>query len=282
MTNVPASNHSSEQPQEHDTDPIMLPADKGDADKPFYPRDALEVMQDRFLFYPCSGGDLVTPIRLFAPHIHSFWFVDTAYFRPGHQDTRHIGLDRPADEIAPVLADHSDFKLEQVSITGPATWPCHGTGHEIEPCIRSETYKHRHTGQTITVNLRRGYGYSGFINDDLGELGIFFYRGDSWGEGGSGAHWLHSHMDVICSKLVEGGLLVTDGPSKWSSRRGRYGFFCNNRYYSPQELAKNPPEHTDSKGRQFRCIGYAGRRYGETLIWRVSNVRGATSQDTTG
>ncbi len=276
--------HASASPQHPEcTSPvIMLAPDRDDTPAPFYSRDALTVMAGRSLFYPCSGGDLVTPIRLFAPHILSFWFVDTAYFRPGHQNTRYIGLDLRADKITPVLADHPAFSLLQVSITGPVTWPCRTANHEIEPCIRSEIYEHLPSGKAITVNLRRGYGYSGFLNEDLGELGIFFYRGDSGGEGGSGAHWLHSHMDMICSKLVENGLLVTDGPSKWQTSRGKYGFLCNNRYRSPQELTENPLRHTDRKGRIFTCIGYAGHRCGPTLIWRVSNIAGAEPQETTG
>ncbi len=256
---------------------IFGPRREGDVADPFYPRAVLKVIDGRSLFYPCSGNDLLVPIRLFAPHVRSFWFVDKGYFAQGDGNTHRYGLDRPADEIAPILSGRAEFEFLGATVSGPPRWPGKRSrhDHEITPCVRREIYRHVPSGRQIAVHLRRGYGYSGFLKEDLGELGVFFYRGDSWGEGGSGAHWLHSHMDVICSRLVENGLLVTDGPSKWRRGEGRYAFLCDTRYRSPQELAQNPPCRRDRRGRVFRCIGYAGHRYGATLIWQLSGLGGS-------
>src|SRR4051794_18227136 len=65
-----------------------------------------------------------------------------------------------------------------------------------------------------------GFGQRAF-QKEISSLGVFFYRGDSEGEGGSGFHWLRrQNLKVVLNKLISGGLLVTDG-SNGGSRRYR-------------------------------------------------------------
>ncbi len=241
--------------------------------------EALATVEGTALFYPCSGGDLEIPIRLFSPTVTEFLFVDRGYFTPGHQDTKRYGYDRPADEVAPVLGGNADYKLLRKDIEGLPYWSLHS--RDIEPCALTETYRHLTSGKTIKIKRRRGYGFSAFRND-IRQIGVFFYRGDSGGEGGSGNLWLKpDHIDEICAKLIDGGLLVTDG-SQQSSRTNsspKAEYYPLAQYHGTRPCPKDSEEivratkpFTDSKGRTFQCIGYAGERYGPTLIWRVNGA----------
>ncbi len=103
-------------------------------------------------------------------------------------------------------------------------------------------------------------------------LGIFFYRGDSLGEGGSGNLWLiPDHLDEVCDKLINGGLIVTDGSNHGSYGHTEYEELWNqsNASGSMEEIIKSAKRFMDKRGRSFTCVGYAGKRYGHTLIWQV-------------
>ncbi len=90
---------------------ITFPPDPTSGLSPFYPVALRGFLDGKSLFYPCSGSDLMTPIRLFAPHVTCFWFVDIGYFSPGHQNTGFCGMDRPADQVDPTLASEPDYEL---------------------------------------------------------------------------------------------------------------------------------------------------------------------------
>jgi hypothetical protein len=231
------------------------------------------------LFYPCSGSDLATPIGMFSPVVTDFWVVDRGYFSPGHQDTKRYGFDASADRIAPVLAGAADYELLGTAIRGLPAWPC-GV-RAIEPCVLPETYRHLPTGRRIKVRRRRGYGFSAF-RQEIRQIGVFFYRGDSLGEGGSGNLWLDpKHVHELCGKLIDGGLIATDGSQrkKWRNwtRSGAYHQFSrfgsDECRLSPEELVKSAKPFADPWGRVFRCVGYAGQRYGPTLVWQVNKSR---------
>ena len=238
---------------------------------------ALTSVAGAALFYPCSGNDLDLPVRLFSPFVLEFWFVDRGYFTPGHQDTKQYGFDRPAHEVAPVLGRDADYQLLGTNIEGPSHWSL--SNRDIEPCILTEIYRHLPSRRTIQIKRRRGYGFSAFRND-IQQIGVFFYRGDSGGEGGSGNLWLKpDHIDEICAKLIDGGLLVTDGSqqSKWTKPAPNSEYWPLAQFHGGRPRPKDPEEilrvtrpFTDSKGRTFTCVGYAGERYGPTLIWRVA------------
>lgn len=247
------------------------------SDGRFLGKGAMLAIAGTALFYPCSGNDIEVPIRLFSPHVTEFWFVDRGYFTPGHQDTKQYGFDRPADEVAPVLVQDADYQLLGTNIEGQPYWRL--SSRDIEPCILTETYRHLPSGRTIQIKRRRGYGFSAFRND-IRQIGVFFYRGDSQGEGGSGNLWLKpDHINEICAKLIDGGLLVTDGSqqSKWTKPAPNSEYWPLAQFHGgrprpkdPEEILRGTRPFTDSKGRTFTCVGYAGERYGPTLIWRVA------------
>jgi len=233
-----------------------------------------ESVRGKALFYPCSGMDLMPPIALFSNYIDDFWFVDRGYFSPGHQDTRFgkERYDKAADKQPPVLDGKDDYDYLGKEIRGAVSW--NWMDRDIEPCLVTERYLHKPTGRQITVRRRRGYGYSAFRTEkDISPLGVFFYRGDSMGEGGSGNMWFKSdNLIEICSMMADGGFIVTDGSGsgfrsvrKYWSYSGRYDSM------SPEELVLAAKPFARF-GFRFACVGYAGKRYGPTLIWKVAKL----------
>ena len=245
----------------------------------FVDRRALEAVAGTALFYPCSGNDLATPIRLFSPFVTDFWFVDKAYFTPGHQNTRCYGFDAPANRVAPVLDGNVHYVLLDRSIRGIPMWPT--SAADVDPCVLTETYRHLPSGITIRVRRRRGYGFSAF-NQEVDQIGVFFYRGDSLGEGGSGNLWLAPRrVNEICAKLPDGGLIATDGSQRKRLRNrtssGAYHQFsnagCVDGFLSAKDWVATIKPFVDPWGRWFRCVGFAGHRYGPTLVWQVDKSR---------
>lgn len=234
----------------------------------------MEGIQDRALFYPCSGGDLMLPIETFSGYIRDFWFVDLCYFWPGHCHTKDFGLDRPADEVSPYLAAHPDFAFLDAKIDGPVSgqiedlWLAGRHRRDIIPCVRTEMYMHVPSGRYIFLHFRRGYGLSGFKKEKF-RLGVFFYRGDSGGEGGSGNLWLApAKIDLICSRLSDGGLMVTDGSNNGHNRH--HAFMWNHgEHPGGQGVPNTGDQFVDHVGRTFTCVGNLGLRYGPTLAWQV-------------
>ena len=219
------------------------------------------------LFYPCSGNDFRAPLQLFSPFISEFWFVDVQYFTNLHR----------ADRAQPVFHKVREYELiETPVIVGPPTFRKETrtdpkTGKQdpfIEPCVLTEVYRHLPTGKTVKVHRRRGFGTSAF-DQEIASLGVFYYRGDSMGEGGSGDCWLcRPLLQLVLSKLVSGGLFVTDGSQ--GERSSEYQELWK---FHDSDVGKEAVDlvmpFTDKDGVAFSCVGYAGQRYGPTLIWRV-------------
>lgn len=240
-------------------------------------QEVREKISGSTLFYPCSGHDLFVPLRLFSPWVTTFMFVDRGYFTPWSGDTRSYGFDVPADQIPPLLEKEPGYRLLDKHIRGPVSSP---TGYrDIEPCLLTETYLHIETGRSIRVQRRRGYGFSAFRTEEIQSLGVFFYRGDSPGEGGSGDYWLGTdHVYEICEKLIDGGLIVTDGSQASGTEYKYLGGFAwaerkklkKKRPIPQEDYVKEKKTFFDKSGRRFECIGRVGDRGGCTLLWQVS------------
>jgi hypothetical protein len=230
--------------------------------------ESLKAVEGTTLFYPCSGNDLVVPLRLFSPTVSEFWFVDVNYFR---DDMDYLWEGKPADQVTPVLLADDDYELIQKMIDGPPTAreemrTIPSTRREyryLEPCVLTETYRHRLTGKTVKVHRRRGFGECAF-DKVISSLGVFFYRRDSDGESGSGYHWLWPQaLRSVLRKLVSGGLIVTDGSQHDSRKYQKLWQFHNTKVgKEAMQLAKA----FTRDGCSFTCVGYAGQGYGPTLI----------------
>lgn len=233
------------------------------------------------LFYPCSGEDWPRPIEIFAPVITDFWFVDLRYF------TSYSAI-----RVRPLLGPDS-FSLLDVTIDGPAQatleWRTDAKTDKtypwIAPCTRTERYCHLESGREIRIHRRRGFGPSA-MRSHIYKLGVFFYRGDSGGEGGSGTLWLTERrrgtrlIGEVLARLANGGLIVTDG-SNCRQYKNPYAEF--GRFYQEDigpEAASLSHPFEDRDGNRFRCIGYAGQRYGPTLVWQVQRSSSAAGDST--
>lgn len=231
------------------------------------------MLENTTLFYPCSGDDLFTPIQLFSPFVTDFWFIDRGYFTPSHQNTKDYGFDAPANKQESVLKSDHDYRLIITKITGSVSWSRGSRGPKvIEPCVLTETYEHLPSGKQIKIHRCRGYGFPAFRRE-ISSIGVFFYRGVREGEGGN--LWLSSkYIGEVCEKLVDGGLIATDGSGNPSRRNRReLAKFYDKKY--PREtdnIMESVNTFTDKTGRTFTCIGYAGYKYGPTFIWQVKKA----------
>jgi hypothetical protein len=97
-------------------------------------------------------------------------------------------------------------------------------------------------------------------------LSIFFHRGDSDGEGGSGFYWLgRKRLRDVLSCLEPDGVLVSDGSNALRS------FRCGRSALQIDQDHIPPPIEVAS--RRFACVGYLGDRNGPTLVWKQVRSR---------
>ena len=261
---------------------IMIPLDLPQHDIMISPDADLSPLAGNCLFYPCSGADLLTPMALFADKVASFCFADRGYFRPGNQDTRHHGLDIAVAEAGPILAPHEEWLLRHRTFEKAEAHDDDDDDFDHDGRHRgiarlTETYHHKASGTEFRV--LRSNEDARKVFDALREpLGVFFYRGDSLGEGGSGILWNDMPMmERVLRKLVNGGLLVTDGSNPGEERRRSVG---RNLPVLQARDMRSAEEGLDwigytfknSLGRRLTCVGYAGQRYGATLIWQVVRI----------
>jgi hypothetical protein len=146
------------------------------------------------------------------------------------------------------------------------------------------TDRYLHTLSDNEIVIHRRFGSGPWALRTLDRIGIFYYRGDSWGEGGSGCRWLAGPrsrinkkqewlVDLLLHGLVDGGLLVTDGSTaqwgEYEKHLARYSQYdIKDGLVAFQDAQTRP--FTDLRGNHFECVGLAGFRYGPVLIWRVT------------
>jgi len=232
------------------------------------------------LFYPCTGNDWREAIEVFAPLVDEFWFVDTEYFR---NDSRPL-ISRRADGRWALCWGLPEMELFSWKVDGSPTAVMKsierpglpGTYPDLDPCVRTEIYWHSALEKRLVVHWRRGFGAYALRHDArIGPLGVFFYRGDSF-EGGTGQWWLggrrRSPIQVVVDRIVDGGLIVTDGSNCCPSRRNDY------RHFGPAHVQHALSEgFEDRRGNRFVVRGRIKDRYGPTLVWQIHKA--AHAQD---
>jgi hypothetical protein len=260
----------------------MIPLDRPQNDITISPDADLSALSGTCLFYPCSGADLLTPMVLFADKVASLCFADRGYFRPRHQDTRHHGLDVAVAKAGPIPPPQEEWSLLHRAFEEASAPDDDDDEYDLYGRYRgiarlTETYHHKAADAEFRV--QRPNDDARRVFDSLTDpLGVFFYRGDSLGEGGSGILWNDmSLMERVLSKLVNGGLLVTDGSNPGESKGHSVGHHRPVLHARKMRTAGQALEwvgHTvnNAIGRRLTCIGYAGQRYGATLIWQVVRI----------
>ncbi len=206
----------------------------------------------RTLFYPCSGGDIHTPIRAFAAIVDEFWFVDiNAYIR---RVPNSRGQCREPD--------------------ASSTW-------ELVPdecSVQTQTCQHKKFNKTLTLNFVTGDGKVAFdqLYSSTGanrQLSVFFHRGDSQGEGGSNVYWLKptGHDDhatgllhEVLTTIQSPGIICSDGSNACDSLA---------RYFNASEPEADTHLHIDPfaiEGSNLTPIGTLDTKYGPTVVWQVT------------
>lgn len=223
------------------------------------------------LFYPCCGTDIQEPLIRFHDEVSHFWFVDDSMKSDSLQALAH------ATEL--VMA-HDQYTLTETnnrSLLGR-------TIRKREPYrvnVHTQSYRSRSGERDLHVHFCEGRGYDAFraVFDDLSHrLAVFFYRGDSQGEGGSGFYWLGDEIfPHILKRLNPIALIVTDGSNTRHPTRHKMSVHHAMRNAnSARCAAESPPFEYLSKGDRmlyrFECTGHLGSRYGPTLIWKSERV----------
>lgn len=214
------------------------------------------------LYYHSSARDIEEPVRLCTPWITDFWFCDLGYFTT-----------TPMSASPPALR-HKDFQFIEMECRGPETSAVTERTDEdtgmpypwIEPGLRIDRYRHRPTESIVRIHRRRGYGVSG-LRAEIPRLGIFLFRGNGLGEGNSTAWFGGAPWRLVLDRLIDGGLIITDGSSHNDGRTEPLARFYNDSHIGAK--AAEQVEDFDAYDRTFLCIGYVGERYGPCLVWRV-------------
>lgn len=236
-----------------------------------HPVEELEHLSETTLYYPCSGRDWADPLRLFGPWVRNIRFVEPNYA---------CRLESNRGQLS--IRDFPEWKFLSREIDGDPTRRIRlGLGPHIEdevpgfqPLTISELYRHLPSGREVTIHWHQGDGRQTLSRFD-DSLGIFFHRGDSGpsdnpGEGASGSHWLSkAWLEPVIQRLVNRGFIVTDG-----SCGREYPDFC--RFYDHRTIkgkdAVAQVQEFTSNGVHFKCVGFAGMRYGNTLIWQIQKT----------
>jgi len=258
-------------------------------DETVYSKYKIEV-PDGILFYPCCGDDTSEPIKLFIDKISEFHCVDISHiprlpilecdtnWRNRQILSQHqIELIRmiPSTIIKSIRMYRSESRvvdakvLEQLEELGIKS-----TGDRIRAITtRKEEWGYApKEGRKIQIYRHKQDGLFKFM--ELDKIAVFFLRGDSPGEGGSGQKWFQPKIfDLIINKLVDGGLIVTDGSGldyetsdyvPWRPLWERKGESWN-------AILKKPIDFK-YKNRKFTCIGECGYRYGTVYLWKVEQL----------
>lgn len=251
------------------------------------------IIPDGPLFYPCCGDDTREPIKLFIDSVSEFHFVDSRmippfpltetianerrmedYSRGQNACNRHVLF---SQEIVSKTTVHSAAQ-DDLNIKLIDDLKCKG--------IRFAEYKNQsgiiykqdwdllNDEKKLSIYCHKQDGLATFTS--IEKIAVFFLRRDSEGEGGSGQRWFQKKVfDLILDKLVDKGLIVTDGSgldpeifdiAEWKS------LWANSSVNRHERDNESLPQNFEYSNRKFDCIGKCGMGYGPLYLWRVSNI----------
>ena len=219
------------------------------------------------LFYPCSGEDFYVPIQKCWKDVEHFWFVDPRY--DGGPEA-FAPLDVKKIMRSFLRRMNCDFVASsQVTLTGltrKGKRPY--TVQQMSYVVRSRT---KESPQERTIHFCRGLGFNALLSifDQTDRtLDIFYYRGDSSGEGGSGFYWLDWRLTSVLNRLDPDGFIFSDGSNARS-------------YFKVKRDGSVPTAFVYKKWRVEPVVERShGRRLGRqiqgevgmTMCWRIKRV----------
>ena len=209
------------------------------------------------LFYPCCGHDTMYPLWLFKGMIHTFHFAD------------------PNRIALPNVENLSDFneRPDQITTQDTLDKQLYIVRQKSTPSYYIERWEQRDSKKRMDVFSHLSDGAN--VLENLKSISIFFYRGDSIGEGGSGIMWFGPELfNKVLDKLVDGGLIITDGSNpdkkhlltKWKS------LYEHSHWDFPDLKEGEKPANFTYDWKKFTCIGKIGERYGDVYVWQVHNI----------
>jgi len=199
------------------------------------------------LFHPCCGSRDNTSFRLFKDAVSGFNFADP-YELPSFQGS--------TQSITTIGNPRNIKSVQKIGGIG-------------DVCIPDTLPKD--LSQSSAEFIRKFY-LDGAITliRYIPDMSIFYYTGDSPGEGGSGQVWLgNSLFPLMLTRLLDGGLIVTDG--SWS---GEYVKNFEEIYPWYPILKQDDDEIVESfqyAGRKFKRLGEVGKKNGPIIAWHVTN-----------
>lgn len=240
------------------------------------------------LYYPCCGNDTFEPIRLFLNKVDQFHFADNDGIGlpavEGHENRRRDtsvfnrvefcdGREgkltiRPHWFVEKSSIQHIDVNQETLDLAKTLT---DDVNSPKSPGIYQESWGNSRDGSKTEVICHRNDAVITLTS--LDKLSVFFYRGDSIGESGSGQWWLGPKLfNFMLDKLLDGGLIITDGSNPEPQK------FRNNLEWSLLNVEWSAlwDEKIDFvyRDRTFKCLGQltAIDRRRKTYVWQVKHL----------
>lgn len=195
------------------------------------------------LLYPCCGSDIEDALRRFGPFVSACHFADP--FDPPlvkriRENNRPVAIPNVVN-IVPGIGHTWTIERDEL--------PCPVVVHQKDGLLT--------------------------LLQDISHLAVFYYRGDSQGEGGSDQRWLWPVLfEVVISRLLEGGIVCTDGSNSncWSEGLSTYSPFVMLGGNPPRFLPRSRVGDKIVYGpRTLECIAeLQGKNQGSTMLaWRV-------------
>lgn len=230
------------------------------------------------LYYPCCWNDTIEPIRLFLNGIDQFHFADncniglpavegqaerTRYnsiLNRGEFCNGRIGRLAIRPNWFVEKSDMHDIDIDQAALDlAKQLTDC--VNLPKSPGIYQEVWSNSRDGSKTEVICHYNDGV--IAVSSLDKLSVFFYRGDSIGEGGSGQWWLGPKLfNFVLDKLIDGGLIITDGSNPDPLFREVE--------WSPLWNEKNDFVYRDIS---FKCLGQIAPIRGRlTFVWQVKHL----------
>jgi hypothetical protein len=230
------------------------------------PKSIFSDVKGRTFIYPSAGDDFEEPFRLFSGHCDELIFVDINYDfdcrpSPAFDGWRLVKVDifgSTKERIRIIEGERRSYR-------------------EVSPAWRRQIYRCEVGSREVVVTQRRGFGQYAIRELPDESLGIFFHRGDSGGEGGSGVLYLGNQtlkhepiarvFDTIKTKLSYPALIASDGSNIMFPKIRRAvsdGNFSLNGF--------------SAGGLRWTQVAKLPWRLGATVIWKVQPIAAETWQ----